>query len=77
MFAAGASYVFYMAWNPKYAGLIAFSTVIDYGVGLSLARETRSGRRRALLVLSLVVNLGLLAIFKYYNFFIETTREGF
>jgi D-alanyl-lipoteichoic acid acyltransferase DltB (MBOAT superfamily) len=66
-----ASYFFYMSWNWKYAGLLAFSTVVDYSVGLLLAREQRLRARTYILIISLTSNLGLLAIFKYYNFFIE------
>lgn len=71
----GASYFFYMSWNWRYAGLILFSTSVDYLVGLKLDREEVLGRRKALLVLSLVTNLGLLAYFKYNNFFVDSTGE--
>lgn len=70
-----ASYVFYMSWNWRYAGLILFSTSVDYFVGLRLDREEGARTRRALLVLSLVMNLGLLAFFKYNNFFVDSTGE--
>ncbi|MEM8886330.1 MAG: MBOAT family protein [Planctomycetota bacterium] len=73
----GASYFFYMSWNWRYAGLIALSTVIDYCVGLRLGSEEREGRRKALLVLSLVVNLGMLGVFKYHNFFVDTVESTF
>ena len=66
-----ASYFFYMSWNWKYAGLLAFSTIVDYSVGLVLARERRPRARTYILIISLTSNLGLLALFKYYNFFIE------
>ncbi|MBI3180067.1 MAG: MBOAT family protein, partial [Deltaproteobacteria bacterium] len=66
-----ASYVFYGAWSVKYLGLLAFSTLLDFGVGLALARAQRPAARRALLGLSLVGNLGVLAVFKYYGFFAE------
>lgn len=66
-----ASYFFYMSWNWKYAGLLAFSTIVDYSVGLVLAREQRPRARTYILIISLTSNLGLLALFKYYNFFIE------
>jgi alginate O-acetyltransferase complex protein AlgI len=63
-----ASYVFYMWWNPRFIVLILTSTVVDYFLGILL--ETASGRRkRLLLIVSLVVNLGILGFFKYYNFF--------
>ena len=66
-----ASYFFYMSWNWKYAGLLAFSTIVDYSVGLMLAREQRPHARTYILIVSLTSNLGLLALFKYYNFFID------
>jgi len=66
-----ASYFFYMSWNWKYAGLLAFSTIVDYSVGLLLAREQRPRVRTYILIISLTSNLGLLALFKYYNFFID------
>jgi alginate O-acetyltransferase complex protein AlgI len=62
------SYVFYMWWDPRFIVLILTSTVVDYYLGIFL--ETATGRRRKLLlVVSLVVNLGILGFFKYYDFF--------
>ncbi|HSS17307.1 MAG TPA: MBOAT family O-acyltransferase [Candidatus Dormibacteraeota bacterium] len=64
----GASYVFYMWWDPRFIVLILTSTIVDYYLGILL--ETASGRRKKLLlVVSLVVNLGILGFFKYYDFF--------
>jgi alginate O-acetyltransferase complex protein AlgI len=63
-----ASYVFYMWWDPRFILLILTSTVVDYCLGILL--EAASGRRKkVLLVVSLVVNLGILGFFKYYDFF--------
>ncbi len=70
------SYAFYMSWNWKYAGLIALSTLVDYAVGARLEREQRQRARKALLVTSLAMNLGLLGLFKYYNFFVDVARDG-
>src|SRR5690349_5197632 len=63
-----ASYVFYMWWDPRFIVLILTSTVVDYYLGIGL--EKAIGRRRKLLlIISLVVNLGILGFFKYYDFF--------
>jgi len=62
------SYVFYMWWDPRFIVLILTSTIVDYYLGIFL--ESASGRRKKLLlVVSLVVNLGILGFFKYYDFF--------
>ena len=64
----GASYVFYMWWDPRFIVLILTSTVADYLLGILLERA--SGRRKKVLLgVSLVVNLGILGFFKYYDFF--------
>jgi len=63
-----ASYVFYMWWDPRFIVLILTSTIVDYYLGIFL--ETATGRRKKLLlIVSLVVNLGILGFFKYYDFF--------
>jgi alginate O-acetyltransferase complex protein AlgI len=64
-----ASYYFYMSWNPVYIVLILFSTVIDYIVTISMDRIDSQLKKRLLLYVSLLANLGLLFTFKYYNFF--------
>ena len=66
------SYVFYGAWDWRFCSLILASTVIDYVAGYSIARATRKSVKQAYLTLSLVFNLGLLGVFKYLNFFIES-----
>jgi len=63
------SYVFYAAWDYRFLSLILISTAVDYVVGIGLGRVRRPAGRRALLVTSLVVNLGLLGVFKYFDFF--------
>ncbi len=71
-----ASCVFYMAWNPTYIALILGSTVLDYVVGLAIAGSERPWRRKAWLLVSLTGNLGLLGVFKYYNFFAGAVGDG-
>lgn len=67
-----ASYIFYGCWDWRFLGLLWLSTLVDYGVGraLALLGDDRPGLRRALLAASLTANLGLLAVFKYYGFFV-------
>lgn len=62
------SYYFYMCWNAEYVFLIMLSTCIDYLAARGMAVATSLTRKRALLLLSLVSNLSLLFIFKYFNF---------
>lgn len=67
-----ASYVFYGAWDWRFLGLILFSTVVDYLVGLRMDAATSQERRRHFLWISISANLGLLGIFKYFGFFVES-----
>src|SRR5580700_6044148 len=63
-----ASCIFYMAFVPVYILILFFTIVIDYVAGIMI--ENAAGqRRRWFLVMSIVANVGVLAIFKYYNFF--------
>jgi len=71
------SYFFYMCWNWKYIGLIIISTLIDYFAGMRMAATPEKSRRLKYLILSLVTNLGLLFIFKYFNFFSSSVNSVF
>lgn len=70
-----ASYVFYSWWDVRFLSLIVISTLTDYLVGRRLATEKRSRLRKSLLLVSLVVNLGVLAFFKYWGFFVESASS--
>ena len=67
-----ASYVLYGWWDWRFLGLIAFSTVVDYLVGLQIDSAQEKRIKKQWLAVSLVVNLGLLCYFKYSNFFIDS-----
>ena len=67
-----SSYIFYGFWDWRFLVLICISTLVDYFAGLKIAECKRSLSKKKWLFLSLFVNLGLLAVFKYYNFFIES-----
>lgn len=66
-----ASYVFYAAWNPPFVLLLIGSTIIDWLVAKRLAASQRPSVRKALLLVSLAFNLGVLAFFKYGGFLLE------
>jgi alginate O-acetyltransferase complex protein AlgI len=72
-----ASYCFYGFWNWKFLALIFLSTVIDYFLGLKLSGEESLNKRKRLLWFSIIVNLGFLGFFKYYNFFIDNFIAAF
>ena len=59
--------MFYMAWEPWYITLIVISTLVDFFVARELKLASSVRTQRALLGLSLTVNLGLLFFFKYYD----------
>lgn len=73
----GASYVFYGWWDWRFLSLIIFSTVVDYLIGQRLRTEQIASKRKILLWISIIVNLGFLGFFKYYNFFLENFIEAF
>lgn len=64
-----ASYVFYGWWDWRFLGLLIFTTLWDYGVGQMLGRLEDPGKRKLVLTSSILVNLGVLGFFKYFNFF--------
>ena len=72
-----ASYVFYGWWDWRFLSLILFSTIIDYIVGQRLRDEEKETKRKVLLSTSIIVNLGFLGFFKYYNFFLENFVSAF
>ena len=66
-----ASYVFYAAWNPPFILLLWLSTVVDFFVGRALYNQENASKRKLLLVVSLIGNLGMLCFFKYGTFLLD------
>lgn len=66
-----ASCVFYAYWDWRFLGLLAVITLVDYYISKKMAVTESPQIRRNLLIVSLVVSLGVLFTFKYFNFFIE------
>lgn len=75
-----SSYYFYMSWNAIYALLIGGSTIVTYVSGLLLGKFSKRGgktgqtKKKMTVVVCIVINLGILAVFKYGNFTIETVN---
>lgn len=67
-----ASYLFYGWWDWRFLSLIAISTIVDYCVGLYMDRSNNVHKRRFLLMISMVSNLGILGAFKYFDFFMSS-----
>ncbi len=72
-----ASYFFYGWWDWRFLSLIFFSSLVDYSVGLAMAKQQIKNKRRLLLAVSIIVNIGFLGFFKYYNFFVESFIDAF
>lgn len=72
-----ASYFFYGWWDWRFLSLILLSSIIDFSIGIALAKTKRKSKRQLLLALSLFMNLGFLGVFKYYNFFIQNFIDAF
>lgn len=70
-----ASYFFYACWDWRFLFLLMFSTVLDYFTGLQMQDAPNMKKKRFWFWLSVVINLGFLGVFKYYNFFAESFAE--
>jgi D-alanyl-lipoteichoic acid acyltransferase DltB (MBOAT superfamily) len=76
-FLLGASYYFYMCWKPEYVLLLLLSTLIDYYAGIQIGKAASPRKRKLFLLLSLSSNLGILFLFKYFNFLNASARALF
>ncbi len=74
LFLLGASYVFYAHWDWRFLPLIWASSTIDWLLGNAIGRASDPKRRKQWLLLTVLVNLGALGLFKYFNFGIDTAR---
>ena len=81
LFVVGASYLFYGWWNWRFLLLIAFTSLCSYASGLLINRfrKRRGGERvsRAVSVGNILLNLTILGVFKYYDFFVASFAELF
>jgi D-alanyl-lipoteichoic acid acyltransferase DltB (MBOAT superfamily) len=72
-----ASYVFYGWWDWRFLSLIFFSSLVDYTVGIYLQKTNDKQKRKGLVWVSIIVNIGFLGFFKYFNFFVDNFVEAF
>jgi alginate O-acetyltransferase complex protein AlgI len=77
LFLLVSSYVFYGWWDWHFLFLIIFSSFLDYFLGLRMNIDKDIKRRKYYLGLSVFFNIGFLAYFKYFNFFIDSFSEAF
>jgi alginate O-acetyltransferase complex protein AlgI len=70
-----ASYYFYSCWDWRFLFLLVFSTFLDYYTGIQIEKGRSEKSRKFWFWLSILVNLGFLGIFKYYNFFAASFAE--
>ena len=75
LFLLSVSYFFYGCWDWRFLSLIILSSCFDFILGLRLANADNQSSKKIFLLLSLIFNLGILGIFKYYNFFVESFSE--
>ena len=66
------SYVFYGWWDWRFLSLIFTSTLVDFYLGARIEKERYSSKKKKYLLLSITANLGMLGVFKYFNFFIDS-----
>lgn len=66
------SYFFYSCWDYRFLGLLVFSTLLDFFTGFKIEKASTETNRKNWLRLSVGINVGLLGVFKYYDFFAES-----
>ncbi len=71
-----ASYYFYSCWDWRFSFLLLFSTLLDFFSGLIIAESKKLKLRKILYWSSISINLGILCVFKYYNFFVGSFEKA-
>ncbi|HOD10987.1 MAG TPA: MBOAT family protein, partial [Flavobacterium sp.] len=71
-----ASYFFYACWDWRFMFLLLFSTLLDYFTGLKMCKSTNHNNKKFWFWLSIIINLGFLGVFKYYNFFAQSLADS-
>jgi alginate O-acetyltransferase complex protein AlgI len=71
-----ASYFFYACWDYRFLALIVFSTLTDYLIGLRIKQSPSQKLKKIWLWISIIIGIGLLCFFKYFNFFAESFSQA-
>ena len=78
LFLVGASYLFYAWWDWRFLGLLVFTSLCTYASGLLIEKyKDTPGKAKLCSALNIVVNLLILGVFKYYNFFATSFADAF
>jgi alginate O-acetyltransferase complex protein AlgI len=67
-----ASYIFYGSWDWRFLFLLVMISLVNYFIGIYIDKNEADSRKKIWLIAGLVINLGILGVFKYYNFFIDS-----
>ena len=67
-----ASYIFYGCWDEKFLLLIAFTTLCTFISGILIERSKIHKVKKIVLIVNIILNLGILGLFKYYDFFVDS-----
>jgi alginate O-acetyltransferase complex protein AlgI len=71
------SYLFYAYWDWRFCSLLAITTISVYICGKYIFTSRDKKKKRIILIICLIINLGILGLFKYYNFFIDSFNSAF
>ncbi len=71
-----SSYFFYACWDYRFLFLLIFSTLLDYYTGIKMAEAIGQSKKRFWFWLSVIINLGFLGVFKYFNFFADSFAQA-
>ncbi|MCO5247378.1 MAG: MBOAT family protein [Chitinophagales bacterium] len=77
LFIVISSFFFYGWWDWRFLSLLSFSIIVDFFIGRALQYQENLSKRRFILWISIITNLGFLGFFKYYNFFVDNFIEAF
>jgi alginate O-acetyltransferase complex protein AlgI len=70
------SYLFYGWWDWRFLGIVMFTTILDYSLGILIENQTDPAKKSRMVLISVISNLGFLGFFKYFNFFAASLKDG-